>query len=89
MKKILHFNSYKETMEGREAFERNHQWTAIVFEVETDRFQYWNPQPRDDDDFYGTGLPFDYTLTDVKEMGYSMPELAEQLGAINAWGLDL
>ena len=82
-------NGYREVMEGQEAFERNYQWTSVVFEVEKDVFRTWNPQPEDDQEFWSDEFPFDMSFIEVITDGYEIPELAKQVDAIHAWGLDL
>lgn len=87
----LNFNFYKPKFTGQEAFEQEHQWSAVVFEITEGVFQYWNPQPYDIDspEQWGEGIPFDYSAEDLEEYGYDLQELADQLQIYHAWGLDL
>lgn len=87
----MNLNNYIYTAIGKEAFEDRHQWTVVVFEVEPGKFRWWNPANYDITlPEYNDGLPFPYTnIEQVKEDAYDMSDLAKQVEAINAWGLDL
>lgn len=87
----MNLNNYIYTAIGKEAFEDRHQWTVVVFEVEPGKFRWWNPANYLPDlPEYNDGLPPDYTsIEQVIKDSYDMSDLAKQVEAINAWGLDL
>ena len=87
----MNLEGYTITKSGQDAFEEDHQWTVVVFETEPGVFMWWNPSNyRSDLPPYNDGLPSDYeTIEEVIGDGYTMPELAAQVGALGAWGLDL
>ena len=87
----MNLNNYSVTRTGKDAFEEAHEWVIVVFETEPGVFKWWNPSNyRSDLSDYNDGLPPDYDkIEEVVNDGYPMPELADQLGAAGAWGLDL
>ena len=86
---LFNFNNYIPRHSGREAFESDFATSAVVFEIVEGKFVHWNPEPEMLKDEWNEGLPFGYTIEEIEEYGFDLPELAKQLGIYHAWGLDL
>ena len=87
----MNLNNFSVTKSGQDAFEEEHEWTIVVFEVAVGEYRWWNPSNYlTEFPDYNDGLPPDYTdIKGVVEDGYQMTELAFQVNALDAWGLDL
>ena len=87
----MNLDNYTITRTGKDAFEKDYEWTVIAFETSPDKFMWWNPPNyRIDLDPYIEGLPPNYdNIKEIIEDGCSRSDLAKQVGAIRAWGLDL
>jgi hypothetical protein len=87
----MNLEHFSITKSGQDAFEEEYEWTIVVFETSPDVFIWWNPSNyRSEFPPYNDGLPPDYDeIEEVVNDGYPIPELAAQVGALGAWGLDL
>ena len=89
---IEKLHNFTVTKSGRATFEEEHVTTIVLFMTDG-VYWYWTPDPRGSEDYYNYGLPdfvdeigLNYFIEDV---AYEMPELARQVEADKAWGLDL
>ena len=86
---MINLDNFEECLVGNAGFEQAYSSTIVVFEISRGVYEYWHPEPwlmrSMADPSYDTGIPSGIEIHD----GYSLDELADQLGIFAAYGFDL
>ena len=81
------FDNYTISLIGRDAFEQQYATTEVVFERMDGTYLTWNSNPfKLFIEPYVEELPC--SIEFILENYFPLPELADQLGFKNAWGID-